>query len=109
LHPTLSPKFFILSHKNSERHEVRVYEVALHNPKLGAKVLASRRKFLDRYAMTPQAEIVARNRVYTHRLYWNTYATGQPSKGSPAESKGKKANPITPRSRGRAGPKTGGR
>ncbi len=108
-HPNLHAKRFIGSHKNSERHEVRVYEVALHNPKLGARVLASRRKFLDRYAMTPQAELVARNSVSTMRLHWNTYATGQPSKSSPAESKGKKANPITPRSRGRAGPKTGGR
>jgi len=109
LHPTVTNKYFIEPARNSKEHEVRVCDIELHNPKLGAKVLAARRAFLAKYAMTPHGELVARNGVSTMRIYFNTYATGDPTKDSPAESNEKKPRPATPGSSGRAGPTTGPR
>ncbi len=48
----------------------------------GARLLASRKAFLERYAGTPFGAIVAANDVYTFRLGWLD-ATPRPSRGQP--------------------------
>ena len=107
MQPVLSPKTFIKPASESER--MMPERVRLFHQSGGAQVLLDRRKFLLKYAGTPYAELVGRNRVLTYEVVWRDLT---PKKGgsrkTPAESSG--TGPVTPPGGGSmpGGPATGG-
>ena len=104
LHPTLDTRIFIPSGKTPESVVPR--DVEIDDEKRGAELVEARRRFLERFQKTPFGELVGRNRVNTYRVAFVGYASGQPTKTSPGESKGK--GPVTAPPSGGSGPATGG-
>lgn len=88
-----------------------VEDVALADPAAGAKLLADRRAFLEKYKGTPYAAIVERNYVWAFKLGDIGRTTGGGSLPSTPHGKGSSsgapAPPPGPGSTGTPGPTTG--
>jgi len=87
LQPLLTAKTFIKRASESER--MLPERVKLFHQDLGAQVLQERKKLLVKYAGTPYAELVGRNRVLSYEVVWRDLT---PKKGgsrkTPAQSSG---------------------
>jgi hypothetical protein len=85
----------------------------IFDTKRGLRVAEERRRMLRRYAGTPFAEVVARNRVYAFRFGWGIKVILDPGgrARNPAESDGavEKTDPPTPKPGGGSGASPGGR
>lgn len=108
LQPLLRSKTFIKRASESER--MLPERVKLFHLDKGAQVLHERKVFLVKYAGTPYAELVGRNRVVTYEVVWRDLTPkGGRSRRSPAESSGTGPT-TTPPGGGSSpgGPTTGG-
>jgi len=108
LQPLLRSKTFIKRASGSDR--MLPERVRLFRQDLGAQVLRERKELLVKYAGTPYAELVGRNRVLGYEVVWRDLT---PKKGrarkAPAESRG--TGPTTTPPGGGSmpgGPTTGG-